>query len=226
MNNGDIVNLVNTVINRDLNGLSIKTSEFQTLINAQSKLLFAEKLGIPNEYRPNLPVGRMGAGVSRKISEELRPFLRTETVSVISGSLDLSSKDIGYLLSIDPTTISGRGIDILEPDELADRLGSAVVAPTLDDPAAKWISETSLLVYPTTVTSVVVSYYTNPTDAVVVFDTNPTTLLQSYNTSSSTETGWLSEQLTEIAYRILRDAGVNLEKQDAFAYGQNVTQNE
>lgn len=226
MNNGDIISIVDSVLNRDLNGNAFTSTEYQTLINAQSQLLFAEKLGVPNEYRPNLPVGRMGAGVSRKISEELRPFLRTETVTVIGGALDLSSKTIGYLLSIDPTTISGRGIDVVEQDEFADRMGSAVVVPTLDDPVAKWISNTSLLVYPTTVTSVVVSYYTNPTDAVVVLETNSTTLLTSYDESASTETGWNDEQLTELAYRIIRDAGVNLENNNAINYGENVTKNE
>ena len=226
MNNGDVINIINSNLNRDLNGNAFTAEEFTSIINAQSSLLFAKKLGLPEEYRPNMPVGRMGAGISRKVDEDLRPFLNTDSVVVVGGLLDLTGKDIGYLLSIDPSTISGRSVDILFPDEYADRVGSAVVSPTEDDPIAKWISNTKLIVAPSTITQVTVTYYKNPTESEVVFTTDSTTLLQTYDATASTESGWGTDALTEIAYMSLRDAGVNIEKQDAVVHGDNLTKNE
>ena len=214
MTNWDIITICNQIRNKDLNGEDIRADEWQSLINANSKKLFDKKLGLESEYQLNAPIARRGAGVSRKVSTELLPFFRKETVTVTGGIADFSSKSIGYLLAINPTTITGRGFDELEPDEVADRLGSVVTAPTAKDPCFEWRTKNSILVYPNTISSVTLTYYTYPTSAVVSLTTSPTTLLQSYNSAGSTETGWLDSQLVEIAYMILRDLGVNMERQD------------
>lgn len=225
LTNWDILTIVNTVLNKDLEGNAISTSEAETLINAQSQMMFAEKLGLPNEYARNVPLARRGAGVSRKVSQELRPFLKKVNKSVSGGSLSFT-EDIGYLLSVEPETISGRGFDIIESDELADRLGSEVVAPSLDDPVLLWETNTTAAIYPTSITNVTVRYYEFPEDAVIATTTNSTTLREEYDSGNSTELDWNDEQKVEIAYRVLRDAGVNIERQDVVALGERVTQNE
>lgn len=226
LTSGDIVNIVNTVLNKDLNGNSIDYTEFQSLINSQSKLLFAEKLGLPNRYQLNAPIEQKGAGVSRKINSELRPFLRRESLTITGGAGNLASldEDVGYLLSVTPNTISGRGFDIVDPDEWADRVGSVVVTPTVDDPILMYTDEDSILISPSTITEVYVTYYKTPDDAVFTYTQNATTLLPEY--VGTTELEWGDEQKIEIAYRILRDAGVNIERQDAVAYAQNIVSNE
>ena len=227
LTNFDIITLVNLIRNKDLEGEDITASEFQTLINAQSKLLFAEKLGVPNLYQLNAPIERRGVNVSRKIAGELRPFYVRETVLIVGGAADFSSKSIGYIDAIEPSSISGRGIDELFGDEVADRLGSAVVAPTADDPCMEWTSSgDSVLVYPSTITSIILKYYTFPPDAVVVLTTNATNLREEYDSVNSTELLWDDEQKIEIAYRILRDLGINMERQDVTAYAQNIVSNE
>lgn len=226
LTNWDIITLVNLIRNKNIEGRDISASEFQTLINTQSQLLFAEKLGVPSKYQPNAPIERGGAEVSRKISQELRPFYVREVVSVSGGVADFSSKSIGYLDAIEPSSISGRGFDELEGSQVADRLGSGVVYPTVDDPCLEWRTGTSVLIYPSTIVSIVLKYYKYPPDAVVSTTTNSTTLLEEYNSSGSTELLWYDEQKIEIAYRILRDLGVNMERQDITAYAQTITQNE
>ena len=227
MTNWDIIQLVNLIRNQELEGESVTASQFQTLINTQSKLLFAEKLGLPNLYQLNAPIERRGVNLSRKISTELRPFYVSESVSVVGGTADFSSKSIGYLDAIEPSTISGRGFDELFGDEVADRLGSAVISPTEDYPCFQWqTSGDAITVYPGTITSIVLKYYQFPPDAVVATTVNSTTLREEYDSGNSTELLWDDEQKVEIAYRILRDMGVNMERQDLLAYGQNVTQNE
>src|SRR5690606_32343159 len=120
MTYGDVINIVNTVLNKDLNGRAFTAAEFQSLFNANSHMLFAEKLGLPNEYQLNAPIARRGVGVSRKISQELRPFLRRETKTITGGAFSFTNlnETLGYLVAINPATVTGRGFDELEPDEL------------------------------------------------------------------------------------------------------------
>lgn len=225
LTNWDILTIVNTVLNKDLEGNAISTDEAETLINAQSQIMFAEKLGIPNEYARNVPLARRGVGVTRKVSQELRPFLKKATKAVTGGALTFT-EDIGYLLSVEPETISGRGVDIIEPDELADRIGSEVVSPSVDDPVMLWETNTTAIIYPTSITQVTVRYYEFPNNAVIATTTNSTTLREEYDATNSTELQWNDEQKVELAYRILRDAGVNIERQDVVALGERITQNE
>lgn len=225
MTYGDVINIVNTVLNKDLNGRAFTAAEFQSLFNANSHMLFAEKLGLPNEYQLNAPIARRGVGVSRKISQELRPFLRRETKTITGGAFSFTNlnETLGYLVAINPATVTGRGFDELEPDELADRIGSAVVAPTTDDPAFVWTGANSIAIYPSTITSISITYYKQPDDAVIQTTTNSTTLLEEFDSVNSSTPEWYDEQLVEIAYRILRDAGTNIERQDVVALGERVS---
>lgn len=226
LTNWDIITLVNTIRNKDLEGEDMRTDEFQSLLNTQSQLMFAEKLGIPNLYQIGSAIERKGAEVSRKISQELKPFLVTETVGTSGGQVDVSAKGIGYLLAVEPTTISGRGFDELDPSEYADRVGDAVVAPTESDPALTWNDGDTFLVYPSTIIQVVLKYYKYPTDAVIVTTQNPTTLRLEYYAAGSTELEWHDQQKVELAYRVLRDLGVNMERQDVVQYANQIVSNE
>lgn len=226
LNNGNIISLVNLIRSRDVQGADVTADEWQQLINANSQKLFTNLLGNPKLYQLNAPIERRGAGISRAAEQKLYPFYRREVVPVAAGVADFSAKVIGYLLAINPSTILGRGFDELSADEVADRLGSAVVMPTEKDPCFEWKTGNSILVYPSTITSITLYYYTFPTDAVVVYTTDPTTLLQSYDTASSVETGWGDTELIDIAYMILRDLGINMERSDILQYADNIVKTE
>lgn len=226
--NWNIIKLIESVVNKDVEGNAFTDDEWTSMFNAHNHLLFAEKLGLPNEYSRDIPVARRGVGLSRKLISELEPFYRRETLAAPSGVADLTTltDTYSYLLAINPASITGRGFDELNSDEIANRLGSAVTAPSVDDPAFEWSSPTSLLLYPSTITSVVVMYYKQPKDAVVVTTTNSTTLLREYDSVSSVEMEWDTEQLVEIAYRVLRDIGVNMERGDVTALAAQITRDE
>ncbi len=202
MTNFDIVNLINTLRGKDIQGEDVRISEMQNLINTHSQLLFAEKTS--NPQRPDAPLENKGVGLSRKVQNELRPFYVRKSLSTPSGVGDLSAENMGYLVAIEPTSITGRGFDELTGDEVADRLGSSVVAPTLKDPALEWTGQDTFITYPT-MSSVVLKYYKYPTDCVIAVTTNSTTLLEEYDAANSTELEWYDEQKTEIAYRVYND---------------------
>lgn len=226
LTNWDLITIINTIRNKNLSGEDIRADEYQSLFNSQSQLMFAEKLGLPNLYQANAPIERRGAEVSRKISQELKPFLRRESVLAVGGAIDLSSKNIGYFLACEPSSLSGRGMDELNPSEVADRLSDPIVAPTESDPAFEWSSDSTILIYPSTITNVVLRYYEYPSDCVIATTYNATTLLEEYDAGSSTELEWSDEQKIEIAYRVLRDIGINMERTDVAQYAQQIVTNE
>ena len=225
-NNGNIVNLVNSIRNIDLNGNDFTASEWSDFITSNSQKLFSKLLGVPDLYQVNAPIERRGAEVSRVIEKMLRPFYVRETVSVSGGSVDLTGKNIGYFLACEPSTISGRGFDELSPSEVAERQADTITMPTEKDPALEYSDDVTILIYPSTITSVVLKYYKFPTDAVVAFTTDGTTLRKTYDSGSSTETGWETPELIEIARMILRDVGINMTRGDITQYAQTMVENE
>ena len=225
LTNNDIVNIIDIVRNKNLSGGSLTTQELQSIINANSQKLFSKLLGLPNLYQLNAPIERRGAGVSRRLSDQLKPFLTRESIAVSGGVASFASKNIGYILAINPPSITGRGFDELEPDEVADRIGSAVVSPTADDPVYYWTDDETIAVLPATISSVTVTYYKFPTDATLVYTVNPTTLRKEYG-SSSVELEWNDSEKITIAYMCLRDFGINIERADITQYAEQMVVNE
>jgi len=219
MTNHDIIKIVNFVLNKDINGNAFGATEFTSIINAQSLRLFYEKLGLPQEYSQDAPIARNGVGVSKKLVSDLLPFYRTSTKTVTGGQVSLTGLNMEYLISVIPVPVVARGFDEVNADELANRIVNPITYPSVSDPIMCWIDSTAFIVYPATITSVTVHYYTTPGTAVVTFTTDPVTLLPVY---TGTELLWSDANKVEIAYRIIRDAGVNIERSDAMQYADNV----
>lgn len=221
MTNYDIIKVVNLAINKDVNGNAFSPDEYKTMINSASLRLFMEKLGLTQEYN-GTPVSRQGVSISKANTMSLLPFQTVETITLTSGNLVLTGKNIAYIGAIMPSTMLGRGIDEVEPYELADRLGDPVVVPTDKDPIMVWRTPTAATIYPSTITSVTAYYYTYPIPCDFTLTPNPATLLPDY--TSITELQWNDIDKIEIAYRIIREAGVNIERGDVVGYADKVIQ--
>lgn len=228
LTNWDLITIINTARNKNLSGEDVRVSEFQSLINAKSKMLFAEKTGKTSEFQTHRSLARGGRGLSKVMDSALSPFLRVETKSIVGGVFNTTalSNELGELIAINPVSISGRGFDELTPGEIADRIGSEVVAPSVDDPVFYWSDEDTITILPATIASINVIYYKEPDDAVIATTTSSTTLLESYNAAGSTELEWGDEEKLEIAYRVLLDLGTNIERQDVVALGVKESANE
>ena len=219
MTNHDIIKIVNFVLNKDINGNAYNNDEYAAIINAQSLGLFNECLGLKQEYSADSPVARTGVGVSKKNTYDLLPFYRTSTKTVTGGQVSLTGLGLEYLISVIPVPVVARGFDEVDADELANRLVNPITYPSVSDPIMCWTNATTFIVYPASITSVTVHYYVNPSTAVVAFTADPVTLLPVY---TGTELLWSDRNKKEIAYRIIRDAGVNIERSDAMQYADNI----
>lgn len=90
MTNWDIINIVQSVLNKDLNGRAFKISEYQQMINAASLKHFVTKIGLPEEYQRGMAMAQQGTEVSQRIDNDLLPFLRIETFIAENGVLNLA----------------------------------------------------------------------------------------------------------------------------------------
>jgi hypothetical protein len=221
MTNHDIIKIVNFVLNKDINGNAFGAAEFTSMINAQSLRLFYDKMGLTQEYQLNAPVARSGVGLSKKLTQDLLPFYKTTTKAVVGGMVSLAGLSSEFVITVIPVPIIARGFDDVNADELGNRLSNPITAPSLSDPIMVWTASNTFMVYPATITRVTVHYYEEPAAALVTFTTDPVTLLPVY---SGTELAWSNSNKVEIAYRILRDAGVNIERSDVMQYANQIVQ--
>lgn len=207
----DIIKLVNLAVNHDVNTMAFNPDEYTTMINAHSIKLFSEKLGNPNQYRGQ-PNSQQGVGFSKRIDKDLNPFLVFPTKTTSSGVLDLTTENPAYINSILPVGMTGRGIDMIGPDELGDRLRNPITAPSLRDPVAYETGKNLYAIIPSSISSVQVSYYKYPANASFSIGFNSQTLFPTY--TSITELEWNDINKMDIAYFIIRDAGLAVSRGD------------
>lgn len=220
MTNYDIIKIVNLAINKDINGNAFSPDEYKTMINTHSMRLFMDRLGLTQEYNGQ-PISRQGVSISKVNESSLLPFLVVTTFTPSGGTITFPST-CAFVQTLIPTVLKGRGFDEVYPYELGDRLGDPIVAPTESDPISVWLSPTQVQIYPSTINSVRVFYYKYPTEANFSITPDSLTLLPVY--TSITELEWDDRDKTEIAYRMIREAGVNIERGDVVGYSNQVIQ--
>mgnify|MGYP001766100663 CR=1 FL=1 len=130
--------------------------------------------------------------------------------------------NIAYIASITPVPHTGRSFDILKLSELPERLMNAITAPTEKDPVCLRTGHAKIEIYPATLTGAKIAYYKYPRQAVIAVTRNATTLAPEYDSGNSIELEWDDLNKVEIAYIVLRDAGVNIERQDVQAYADKL----
>ena len=222
MNNWDIIKIVNLVQNKDLNGNALNQEDYESAINTQSLRLFKKKLGLPEEYAKDQPIAQEGVDVSKKIDQDLSPFLRIETATKVENSLDLSSYNPAYIAYFLPVPQGLRGFDEVTLGELPERLGNAITFPTLDDPICVRSGKNKFALYPSGILGATIAYYKYPTPAKVVWTRNTTTLRPEYDMVNSAELEWDDINKMDIAYMILRDAGTSIQRRDIEMYANDL----
>jgi hypothetical protein len=222
MTNWDIIKIVNLVQNKDLNGNALNQEDYASAINTHSLRLFKRKLGLPEEYSKDQPVSQEGVDVSKKIDQDLSPFLDTVTVSKVGNTIDLTSYNPAFIASFIPVPQGLRGFDEVTLGEKPDRMINAITHPTLDDPIVVRRGKSKFDLFPSGILGAEVTYYKYPTPAVIAWTRNATTLRPEYDSVNSVELEWDDINKMDIAYMILRDAGVNLQRRDIEVYANDL----
>ena len=205
MTNFDLYKLLNYTVNKDIYAQAISPDEFGRELVSKNLRHFRKRLGLPETYIPGS--ANEGAGVTRLTESDLLPFLVENAYVPVAGVVTLTN---WYYINNFWTSTS-RTSDLISQEEISDRLRNYITAPTTLHIAA-YMVKVGLKVFPSTLTSVTVSYYRRPVDPTFVTSVNPVTLELTYGVSVELE--WDDGNKLDVLNMILQDMGLNIERGD------------
>ena len=235
--NASIFNLTRFIVNK--NGLSgyININDFNLLLRMASSVLLREKLGITNDYNLFTPVSKNQKGLSIISDDQIIQFKVKTNLSFTGGVASLPANYFTY----DTVRVSGayEPVEMLNSGELSKRIGNPIDAPDALFPAAEIIGS-SMYIYPSTISSATLiyyrqtntpslSYYISADGDIVPMAAGVTHTLTTGEegqngeaagitvNSSTVEHEWSSDCAIEMAYIILKNMGVNLNRADVFS---------
>lgn len=217
MNNWDLYNLVHLAANKDVLSNWLTPPQFELELIAKNIRLMRNLLGLPERYQPGTM--QAGASGSRTLEIDLLPFLRTDPVEISNQETVISD---WYYIN-DFYTDSSLASDIISLQELGQRINHPIKKATEKYPFAI-ITQNGLKVWPSTITSINLSYYRYPKPPAFATKVNVVTGEMEYDELNSEELEWADHNKLDIVHMILQDIGVNIEKQDLSQLAQKLVE--
>lgn len=225
MTNYDILKLARYIAGERLPGKAVSQGMFGLLLdNAQLKH-FKRKVGLPETYRPGMPLPEQAYDITQKLTEDLRKFKvhmgdDTTPLIVTNGKAELP-RDYYYCSTIvykhvRNTTVRERLVEVVNDLQWAERLSSSIITPTLKYPIANFQSD-YLRVSPRTIRYLDFIYLRLPKEPTLKFKTENGVL--TYD-SSSQELEWDDVNKIDIIHILLGDMGINLGKPELVQYSE------
>ncbi len=150
--------LIQLLYNKEQGG-NITPAQFNVAAEVCQISLVNDLLGNEAEYQPGMPIPKTGFSINQKNREELRPIITPfSTIAVASG---LAAYPADYLYYDTMTTTGGLLITEATPDEIAILNQSQIKPPSTSYPNFVLHSD-GLRIYPTSITSMKLSYVRTP----------------------------------------------------------------
>lgn len=199
-------------------------------IHSAQMSLFTEKLGNPAKYQVSHPVPPVTYQITKRISEDLRPFVSEQlylrsgvtspTLLINTGGEIALPDDFVY-----PTSFrlakNGAEISVVDDDKVASRIGSLIAPPDAAHPIAE-ILHKGYRIYPDTVQSAYLKYLRLPKKPVYAMDVVGDS--EVYNDTNSVDLEWAPLAHQEIIARTLPLLGLPLKDAGVIQFGQVKTQ--
>lgn len=191
------------VTNKSQQG-NVTPAQFNMLAPIMQMSVINDRLGNVKKYQPGAPVPPYGFNMNDKTREELRPISVPPTVTPVTAGVATMPAGLLYL---DTITVGGRLATEATDDEIALLNVSATKPPTVQYP--KYVRHANgLMMYPTSITSMNMSYIITPTTPFwnyTVVNDEPV-----YNPSGSQDFELNPLTHFEICALILSPLGINL----------------
>lgn len=236
LNVNEVVNFFDFICNKTQNG-SVSPSQRNILAQRANIELFVERYGKPEEYLPGNPKPRIGWQQTKKITDDMLPFLKRAVLKVDSNGrfirpngttvkdLDTGeilpeyyhASSIVYRYNTSNTEYLDVPVDELMDAQVATVLSSSVVAPSPRFPKCVFY-DSFVQIYPKTLHSVVFTYLRKPATPVwgyTLVNNRPV-----YDPSTSTDFDWPEELFNDIVMRMCSFAGINLRQADLIQYSE------
>ncbi len=210
-------NFMNFVLDKDYNGQVLKPDYFNTLLLASNISYYKLKFGLPEEYRPGQPVPRQAVDISRKLTDDLRAFKITATMTIDGSGIGsfpggyshMDSMKYGRAVTIDTVGYTyWSPVEELTSGQAADRLGNYTKRPTEKNPIGEYTS-TGVIVYPVTINQVTIVYYRMPIQPVFIWSVSNDEI----SDNGSTEWEWPVDCHMDLVRLMSSDMGINVREQ-------------
>lgn len=193
-----------------------------------------------NQYHtnPKLPaqVQANNYGESQRIDDALSPFKAKYTftgggspVNITSGGVITMPSNYMHLISLYTTVYNATlsrnvysGVQVLNEEELIERLESQVIPVSIDDPIAIMNASNQIQLFPEQAQSGGVYYFRRPVTPVFAYTQSGRTV--TYSSGSSTQMEWRDVDINNIISISLSYYGLNLGAQDVVQFAQVKTQ--
>lgn len=180
---------------------------------------FVQLYGNPREYQAGRYVPNIAYGVSQRINDSLAPFKKNATFTSDSTGLITLPSDYLHLLSLNTNEVSAdagrtvyRPVQIINEDELIERLESQVCPVSLSDPIGIINSEKKIQLFPTSTQVGKIYYMRRP--VVPVYGYTQTGRVITYDAGTSTQLEWDEVNINHIMVKALEYLGINLSAND------------
>lgn len=194
-------NFVQFVYNKNQSGY-ISPSQFNNLAPIMQISLINDRIGNVKSYQGDVPP--YGFGMNQKIREELRPLLVQPTTKTVTAGVMTVPDDYLYY---DTVSVNGRQAQEVTEDEILELNNSLIKPPTVQYP--KWVIHgNGFNFYPTSITSVNLSYLRRPVAPKWNYDIVNDQPVYNPTGSQDFETGETTHY--EVCARILQAVGLNL----------------
>lgn len=224
----DVWNTVYTKLNKDQSGQSFTIPQFNEIAKLVSYEYFKLKVGLPEAYKPGMPIAPQNWQVSQKIADDMRqfliwmggpdyPMLKLDQYGVATIPTDYIAFSSCYFNQQDisedcaSTELIPRPIDFIVDAVWADRLSSPIARPTFEVPVAKWFG-TKAQFAPAGMGYVNFTYLREPSTPVlaVTYDSNNDPV---YDSTSSVQFDFPDVCIPDIINLIFENAALNIKDQ-------------
>lgn len=230
MNLQSFLNFLNFIINKEQSGRFISPTEFTLLLQVANYKFFKKYFDVPEEYQVGVPMSRIQWEITDVVKEKLSRFMVETTIVLTNG---VGAKPADMFFEDYFTSSSGLG-RILKGYEFEKAKNNAVTKPTESYPAAT-IKNTTIEVAPSTLTSItfnylrrpnepIFDYYVDTNDNIVYLapgETSPADGTPANHLSTSVELDWDIDCIWDIAYYILEDIGMGINRETIVQYANN-----
>ena len=230
MNLGELFDLAGFIVQDIDPEKQVSPPEFELALKAANIKHFKQKIGLPEEYQPGMPLPRQVPEITMKITEDIRPFkvfmgrgagANATPLSVDDGYATIPD-DYYYPLSmvyrwVKDGAIVRRNIDIVDDLEWGNRISDPLTKGTKKNPICNY-QATEIRFQPDSILFVDFTYLRMPNEP--VFATKYDDGYVQYDAANSTELEWDDINQLDILYKTLTDLGFGLKRGDVIQYAE------
>lgn len=207
----DVFFLVGDFVQANKSQRELTLENFNHILNISNSDLKKSIYGTPNSP--------LGYGTSQHSIDSLSPFKTSSTITLSSGIGTLPD-DYWHKIVMEVSS-NGVMVDFVSEQERQRRVNCSIDNPTIAYPIAEVINATQFKVYPTDITSVILTYLKNDTPKIIVgTDANHDTYTVFQNLL------WKQEQYTDLIRIILGYLNIPVTNEQVLSYVEQKTQKE